>query len=53
MTSFFTKKQVVNSLRDHSVKHPLGILEDVPMKVGHFYVLVDFVILNMVEDIHT
>ena len=35
------------------VKYPLGILEDVQIKVGDFYVLVDFVILNMAKDAHT
>jgi len=28
----------------------LGILEDVPIMVGDFYMPVDFVILNMLED---
>ena len=37
----------------HSVKCPLGILEDVPIKVGDFYVLVDFMILNMAKDTRT
>jgi len=31
----------------------LCILEDVPIKVDDFYVLVDFVILGMVEDART
>jgi len=37
-------------LVDSSLKYPLGILENVPMKVSDFCVLSDFVILNMVED---
>jgi hypothetical protein len=35
-----------------SLKHPLGILEDVPVRVGRFYIPVDFVVLNMEEDVH-
>jgi len=38
-------------LADWSIKYPLGILEDVPIKEGDFYVPIDFVILNMVEDV--
>ncbi|XP_019057336.1 PREDICTED: uncharacterized protein LOC104807112 [Tarenaya hassleriana] len=37
-------------LADRSVKYPLGILEDVPLKVGDYYVPVDFVVLDMDED---
>ena len=40
-------------LVDHSVKHPVGVLEDVLIKVGDLYVSVDFVILEMEEDIRT
>jgi len=32
------------------VKYPVGILEDVPIKVGDVYVPVDFVILEKEED---
>ncbi|XP_021763984.1 uncharacterized protein LOC110728649 [Chenopodium quinoa] len=28
-------------------KYPLGVLEDVPVQVGKFYILVDFVVLDM------
>ncbi|XP_010534700.1 PREDICTED: uncharacterized protein LOC104810207 [Tarenaya hassleriana] len=37
-------------LADRSVKYLAGILEDVPLKVGNFYVPVDFVVLDMDED---
>ncbi|XP_010527627.1 PREDICTED: uncharacterized protein LOC104804936 [Tarenaya hassleriana] len=37
-------------LADRSIKYPLGILEDVPLKVGDYYVPVDFVVLDMDED---
>jgi len=40
-------------LADRSVKYPVGILEDVPIKVGDLYVPVDFVILEMEEDTQT
>ena len=40
-------------LVDHSVRYPIGILEDVPIKGGDLYVLVDFVILEMQEDTTT
>ena len=34
------------------VKYPMGILEDVPVRVGKFYIPVDFVVLDMDEDAH-
>ncbi|XP_010527707.1 PREDICTED: uncharacterized protein LOC104805010 [Tarenaya hassleriana] len=37
-------------LDDRSVKYPIGILEDVPLKVRNFYIPVDFVVLDMDED---
>ncbi|KAJ9170746.1 hypothetical protein P3X46_018829 [Hevea brasiliensis] len=37
-------------LGDRSIKYPEGILENVPLKVGKFYIPVDFVILDMEED---
>ena len=40
-------------LAGHFVKYPVGILEDVPIKVRNLYVPVDFVILEMEEDIRT
>jgi hypothetical protein len=36
-------------LGDNSIRYPLGIAEDVPMKVGHHFILVDFVVLEMGE----
>jgi len=32
------------------MKYPLGILENVPMKTGDFYVLDDFIALDIVVD---
>lgn len=34
---------------DRSIKYPLGVLQDVPVRVGKFYILVDFVVLDMDE----
>jgi len=40
-------------LVDCSVKYPMGVLEDVTIKVGDLYVSVNFVILEMEEDTST
>ena len=40
-------------LADRSIKYPMGILEDVPIKVGDFYVPIDLVVLDMAKDSHT
>ena len=37
-------------LADRSIVYPKGILEDIPIKVGEFYVYCDIVILEMDED---
>ena len=37
-------------LADRSIVYPEGILEDIPVKVGEFYVPYDIVILEMEED---
>jgi hypothetical protein len=36
-------------LGDNSIRYPLGIAEDVPVKVGHHFIPVDFVVLKMRE----
>jgi hypothetical protein len=36
-------------LGDNSIRYPLGIAEDVPVKVGHHFILVGFVVLEMGE----
>jgi hypothetical protein len=36
-------------LGDNSIRYPMGIAEDVPVKVGHHFILVDFVVLKMGE----
>jgi len=40
-------------LANHSMKYPMGILEDVLIKVGNLYVPVDFIILGIEEDTRT
>ena len=37
-------------LADRSVKHPIGILEDIPIKVGKLFIPANFVVLEMEED---
>ena len=34
-------------LTDHSIKHPLGVMENVLVKVGKFYFLANFYVLEM------
>ncbi|XP_057986668.1 uncharacterized protein LOC131171216 [Hevea brasiliensis] len=38
-------------LVDQSVKYPIGILENIPIKVGKFFIPIDFVVLEMEDDI--
>jgi len=40
-------------LADRYMKYPMGVLEDVPIKLGDLYVSVDFAILEMEEDMRT
>ncbi|XP_074293256.1 uncharacterized protein LOC141620230 [Silene latifolia] len=40
-------------LADRSVQRPMGVIEDVPVKVGNFYIPADFVALNIPEDQQT
>ncbi|XP_073223475.1 uncharacterized protein [Cicer arietinum] len=37
-------------LADRSIKYPMEILEDVPIKVGQLFIPTDFVVLEMEED---
>jgi hypothetical protein len=36
-------------LGDNSIRYPLGITEDVPVKIRHHFIIVDFVVLEMGE----
>ena len=37
-------------LADRSVRFPVGVVEDLPVQIGKFYVPCDFVIMDIVED---
>ncbi|KAG7568068.1 Integrase catalytic core [Arabidopsis thaliana x Arabidopsis arenosa] len=37
-------------LADHSIRTPVGLLEDLPMMIGHFEIPTDFVVLEMDEE---
>ncbi|XP_021750128.1 uncharacterized protein LOC110715818 [Chenopodium quinoa] len=39
-------------LADRSIKFPKGKVKDVPLRVGKFVIPVDFVVLDMDEDVH-
>ena len=39
------------SMENKSITYPLGILENVPTKVGKFVILADFIVLEMEEDL--
>ena len=43
--------QVILQLADRLVHYPIGIVEDLLIKVGKFYFLADFLILDMEEEI--
>ena len=43
---------VTLQMADRSTKRPLGVLEDVPVRVGKFFIPVDLIVLDMAEDIH-
>ncbi|XP_074265561.1 uncharacterized protein LOC141587999 [Silene latifolia] len=40
-------------LADRSVKRPLGVLADIPIKDGKYLIPTDFVVLDIPEDSHT
>ncbi|XP_021843506.2 uncharacterized protein [Spinacia oleracea] len=42
--------KITLQMEDRSIRYPLGILEDVHVLVGKFYIPVDFVVLDMEED---
>ncbi|XP_074377964.1 uncharacterized protein LOC141719480 [Apium graveolens] len=45
------KSRISLQLADRSIKYPLGVLEDVFIKVDKFAILYDFVVLEMNEDV--
>ncbi|XP_074299871.1 uncharacterized protein LOC141631046 [Silene latifolia] len=44
---------MTQQLADRSVQRPMGVIEDVPVKVGNFYIPADFVVLDIPEDQQT
>ena len=44
---------IIIQMTDRSVKRPIGILKDVPVKVGKFFIPVDFVIMDIPGDSRT
>lgn len=39
-------------LDDRSIKYPVEILEDVPIRIGQLYTPTDFVVMDIEEDSH-
>ncbi|XP_050890443.1 uncharacterized protein LOC127095854 [Lathyrus oleraceus] len=37
-------------LDDHSVRFPVGMLENIPIGIGQFYIPIDFIIMDIKED---
>jgi len=37
-------------MADRSIKRPVGLLEDVPVQIGKYFIPVDFVVLDIAED---
>jgi len=37
-------------LADRSIKYPIGILKDVPLQVGKFFIPCDFIVMEMEQD---
>jgi hypothetical protein len=40
-------------LADQSVRYPVGIAKNILIKIRNFFVLVDFIVLDMQEDMKT
>ncbi|XP_050915161.1 uncharacterized protein LOC127130141 [Lathyrus oleraceus] len=39
-------------LADRSIKFPIGMLENIPIRIGQFYIPTDFVMMDINEDSH-
>jgi len=51
--STLTPTSMCLQLADQSVRYPIGITENISVKIRNFFVPVDFVVLDMQEDINT
>jgi hypothetical protein len=40
-------------LADQSVRYPMGVAENIPVKIRNFFIPIDFIILNMEVDTKT
>ena len=45
--STLTPTSMCPQLADQSVHYPIGIVENIPVKIRNFFVPVDFVVLDM------
>lgn len=43
---------VTMQMEDRSVKFLIGLFKDVTIKVGHLYIPTDFIIMDIMEDLH-
>jgi hypothetical protein len=51
--STLTPTSICMQLADQLVRYPAGIAENIPVKIQNFFVPVDFVVLDMQEDMKT
>ncbi|XP_017972523.1 PREDICTED: uncharacterized protein LOC108661145 [Theobroma cacao] len=42
---------VTLQLVDRTIRHPVGIIKDVLLEVGHLYIQVDFIVLKIEDDV--
>jgi hypothetical protein len=51
--STLTPMSMCFKLADQSVHYPIGIAKNIPVKIRNFFVPIDFVVLDMQEDMKT
>ena len=51
--STLTPTSMCLQLADQSVRYPVGIAKNIPVKIWNFFVPVDFVVFDMQEDMKT
>ncbi|XP_056697771.1 uncharacterized protein [Spinacia oleracea] len=49
---YLSPTNITLQLADRSVKYPIGKVEDVPLRVGGLVIPVDFIVLDIDEDMH-
>jgi hypothetical protein len=45
--------KIILQLADRSTRLPLGMIEDLPLQAGKFYIPIDFMVIEMDEDPET